>query len=94
MARTEPNKEDNEVAIRELKSETRGEHPMKYKDARSGLAGNDLCAYRVVAIETEGGQLLQVAHFPFDPFDGNKRRDTARMMAEELVEWINKQQNA
>lgn len=102
MARTEPSKEENEKAIAELKREMRGAHPMKYKNARFGLAmtfgdynGRTMplkdSVYRVEAFDVASGQKLSIADFHFDHFDGGMRRETARMMAEELTERINAQ---
>lgn len=90
VTRTEPNKEQNEQAIAELKRETRGEKPLKYKDARIGRARTAYIeCYSVRAVD-EYGQDVQVALFPYDDFDDGLRRETARMMAEELAESINK----
>lgn len=92
MARTEPNKMENDAAIAELKRETREHPPIKYSDATSGLFNSTISsAYKVVATEGSfnGGQRVTVALFPFDEFDGGNRRNAARIMAEELAERIN-----
>lgn len=86
--RTEPTKDGNEVAIAELKRETRGTWPLKYRDARSGIAVTSYDAYKVVAT-ADDGQSVTVAIFPYDDFDEGRRRETARIMAEELAERIN-----
>jgi hypothetical protein len=97
--RTEPNKVENEAAIAQLKRETRGEHPMKYRDARAGATTKvrpmvnshetwNEHGYTVRAFD-DNGQSVEVAFFPLDDFDEGKRRETARMMAEELADTIN-----
>jgi len=99
MARTEPNKEQNEAAIRLLKRETRGPLPLKYTDARAGATSKERTTgrgdqtyfehgYAVRALD-DTGQSVEVAFFPLDDFDEGRRRDTARILAEELAERLN-----
>jgi hypothetical protein len=86
--RTEPTKRENEQDIAALKRETRGE-PMKFIDAVCGVAVTEYEAYKVVATGFLDGQRMTVAIFPYDNFDGGKRRETARIFAEELADRLN-----
>lgn len=83
----ESTKEANEVDIRALRKSFDGELPIKYRDARMGMQLM-LNVYRVVAMGDDGQKFL-VAEFHFDDFDGGKRRDTARIMAQQLCDSIN-----
>lgn len=102
--RTEPTKEENEAAVRALNREARGEKPIKYRDARWGVAAKLIClsvdknghyvgttsvhGYAVYAID-DCGQFVEVAFFMCDDFDGGKRRATARILAQELADSLN-----
>lgn len=88
MARTEPNKDENEMAIAELKRETREAMPIKYREATSGMFVGTVPAYKVIATD-DCGQRVTLALFPYDDFDEGKRRIGARIMAEEMAERIN-----
>lgn len=91
--RTEPTKAENEAAIAKLKREMREEMPIKYRHARTGCyqwrANHPQPHAYTVKATDDCGQEVTVAEFPFDDFDGGKRRICARTMADTLAEQIN-----
>lgn len=92
--RLEPTKEENEQGIARMRKELRGELPLKFDNARCGLergwidyadgVSTDV-SFKVVA--NVDGQTVTIAEFPFDSCD--KRRESARILAEELADRLN-----
>ena len=88
--RIEPTKEQNEAAIRALKREGREKPPFLFIDATAGMDPHPWPGSYVVKATGEDMQRVTIATFPFDPFSGD-RRETARILAEELADRINEQ---
>lgn len=89
-----PTEHENRAAIDALKAEVAHNPYAAYHSARVGdvpwgrEAGHN---YTVKAYRKDDGQDCTIAHFVYDHFDGGKRRNDAREMAESLARQINNQ---